>query len=134
MSVVVVDDEVTLAMVIRTLVLQQWPDAQVSVLTDLEDLPRHLLEVPSGSVVLMDRRLGGVDSYGLISSLLASRPDVRVAMLTASLGPEERSRARYAGAFAAFEKPASLAEWRHLLGQVIPIPPSRPSQPGPALA
>lgn len=125
--IVIVDDEVTLAVVMRTLVLQGWPDAEVSVFTDPLNLAPRLMEIPSGSVVLMDRRLGGADSYGMISTLLAARPDIRVAMLSASLGAEERSRARAAGAFAAYEKPSALGGWRQLLQAVIPVPEAAPS-------
>lgn len=118
-SIVIVDDEVTLAVLMRTLVLQGWPDAQISVFTDPLNLAPRLMEIPYGSVVLMDQRLGGTDSYGAISTLLATRPDLRVAMLSASLGADERSRARAAGAFAAYEKPSALGGWRQLLQEVI---------------
>ncbi|RLT41739.1 MAG: response regulator [Chloroflexi bacterium] len=131
---VIVDDEVTLAVVMRTLVQQTWPGARVTVFTEPQDLPLRLLEVPVGSVVLMDRRLGGVDSYEIIRTLLAGRPDVRVAMLSASLGPEEITRARHAGAFAAYEKPAALGEWRQLLAQMVPAPSDPRAQSGPAVA
>ena len=133
-SVVIVDDEITLAMVMRVLVLEGWPDARVSVFTEIRDLVPRLLEVPIGSVVLMDRRLGGVDSYGMIATLIEARPDVRVAMLSASLGPEEITRARRAGAFAAHEKPAALSEWRQLLAQVVPPPLDPAARSGPAVA
>lgn len=129
-SVVIVDDEVALAAVMRTLVLQRWPEARVSVFTEPGNLGPRLLEVPPDSVVLMDRRLGGADSYGTIAALLAARPDIRVAMLSASLGPEERSRARAAGAFASHEKPSSLTEWRQLLDETVPDPRVR-RQPAP---
>lgn len=114
-SVIIVGDEITLAVVMRVLVLEGGPGARVSVFTETRDLAPRLLEVPIGSVVLMDRRLGGVESYGMIATLIQARPDVRVAMLSASLGPEEIRRARRAGAFAAHEKPAALSEWRQLL-------------------
>ena len=133
-SVVIVDDEVTLAVVMRTLVQQTWPDARVTVFIEPQDLAPRLLEVPVGSVVLMDRRLGGVESYAIIRTLLDARPDVRVAMLSASLGPEEITRARHAGAFAAYEKPAGLSEWRQLLAQVVPSPVEPTAQSGPAVA
>lgn len=133
-SVVIVDDEVTLAVVMRMLVQQTWPDARVTVFTDTSDLAPRLLEVPVGSVVLMDRRLGGFESYGTIRTLLDARPDVRVAMLSASLGPEEITRARHAGAFAAYEKPAAVGEWRQLLAQVVSPPVDPTAQSGPAVA
>ncbi len=137
-SVVIVDDEVTLAVVMQTLVLREWPDARVSIYTDTHDLAPRLLEVPVGSVVLMDRRLGGVESYGLITSLLRGRPDVRVAMLSASLGPEEIAKARTAGAFAAYEKPGALGAWRQVLAEVMRPPASPQSERqagnGPAVA
>jgi DNA-binding NarL/FixJ family response regulator len=132
--VVIVDDEVTLAVVMRTLVQQVWPDARIAVFVEPQDLAPRLLAVPVGSVVLMDRRLGGVESYAIIRTLLDARPDVRVAMLSASLGPEEITRARHAGAFAAYEKPAALAEWRQLLAQMVPSPVEPAAQSGPAVA
>lgn len=133
-SVVIVDDEVTLALVMRTLIEREWPEIHVSVFTDTRDLAPKLLEVPHGATVLMDRRLGGSESYGMITSLLGARPDVRVAMLSASLGPEEAARARAAGAFAAYEKPGALGGWRQLLASVMPHSAgSLPSPlPGPA--
>lgn len=124
-SVVIVDDEVTLAVVMRMLILREWPDAQVILFTETHDLDSRLLEMPAGSIVLMDRRLGGVDSYDVIISLLRSRPDVRVAMLSASLGPEEIASARAAGAFAAYEKPGALGAWHQLLAEVMAPPASR---------
>lgn len=133
-SVVIVDDEITLAIVMRTLVLQGWPEAHVSVFTDPLNLGPRLREIPMDSIVLMDRRLGGIDSYGIISSLVQARPDVRVAMLSASLGPEEITRARHAGAFAAFEKPAALSEWRVLLAKVVPAPGEAAEHAGDSVA
>lgn len=128
-NVVIVDDEATLAIVMRTLVLQGWPRAQVSIFTEPEDLPTRLSGIPHGAVVLMDRRLGGVDSYDLVRGLVRTRPDVRVAMLSASLGPEEVASARAAGAFAAYEKPGALSDWHRLLSTVIP-PPGAAGTPG----
>ena len=133
-SVVIVDDEITLAVVMRVLVLEGWPDARVSVFTEIRDLAPRLLEVPIGSVVLMDRRLGGVESYAMIATLIQARPDVRVAMLSASLGSEEIRRARRAGAFVAHEKPAALSEWPQMLAQVVPPPLDPAARSGPAVA
>lgn len=133
-SVVIVDDEVTLAIMMRTLVLQGWPEAHVSVFTDPLNLGVRLSEVPPDSVVLMDRRLGGIESYAVISSLIQARPDVRVAMLSASLGPEEITRARHAGAFAAFEKPAALSDWRVLLTKVVSPPGAAADRAGDSVA
>ncbi|TAK76992.1 MAG: response regulator transcription factor [Dehalococcoidia bacterium] len=130
-NVVIVDDEATLALVMRTLIQQEWPQAHVSVVTDTRDLAPKLLEVPHGATVLMDRRLGGSESYGVITSLVGARPDVRVAMLSASLGPEDAARARAAGAFAAYEKPGALGAWRQLLASVMP--PAAGSPPGAGL-
>lgn len=42
----------------------------MSVFTETRDLAPRLLEVPIGSVVLMDRRLGGVESYEMIATLI----------------------------------------------------------------
>jgi len=133
--VVIVDDEATLAVVMRTLVLQDWPHAQVSVFTEPDDLLVRLSGIPHGAVVLMDRRLGGVDSYDLVRGLVQTRPDVRVTMLSASLGPEEVASARAAGAFAAYEKPGALSDWHRLLTTVI-SPSGGVGAPGlgPALA
>lgn len=119
LSVVIVDDEPTLAVVMRMLILQEWPHAEVSLFTSPDDLQGGLLRVPPESVVLMDRRLGGVDSYDAIAELLGSRPDLRVVMLSASLGPEEVASARAAGAVAAYEKPGGIGAWHQLFAAVM---------------
>ncbi len=119
LSVVIVDDEPTLAVVMRMLILQEWPHAEVSLFTSPDDLQAGLLRVPAETVVLMDRRLGGVDSYNAIAELLGSRSDLRVVMLSASLGPEEVARARAAGAVAAYEKPGGIGAWHQLIATVM---------------
>ncbi len=119
LSVVIVDDEPTLAVVMRMLILQEWPHAEVSLFTSPDDLQAGLLRVPAETVVLMDRRLGGVDSYNAIAELLGSRSDLRVVMLSASLGPEEVARARAAGAVAAYEKPGGIGAWHQLFATVM---------------
>lgn len=124
-SVVILDDEITLAVVMRTLILQGWPDAQVSVFTEARDLDARLHDVPAGSVVLMDRRLDGVDSYGVIAALTKSRPDLRVVMLSASLGPDDAATACAAGAVAAYEKPGGMGGWQQLLSRVF-VPTASP--------
>ncbi len=119
LSVVIVDDEPTLAVVMRMLILQEWPHAEVSLFTSPDDLQAGLLRVPAETVVLMDRRLGGVDSYNAIAELLGSRSDLRVVMLSASLGPEEVARARAAGAVAAYEKPGGIGAWHQLFATMM---------------
>lgn len=113
--VLIVDDDPDHAFIARHVLLGLAPDLEVRVLTALEGLAAELSAAPAGSLVLLDRLLAGVETYGALEETRAARPDLRVALLSAWLTPEEESRAMSAGATATAEKPATLDGWRALL-------------------
>ena len=111
-SVVIVDDEVDHALIVRLVLHQVAPDATVAVMTDPRALAARLVEAPLGSVVLLDHNLDGRDGIELLPLLAAERSDLRVVLLSAALTEPDRLRALAAGAYDAAEKPSSVAEWR----------------------
>jgi DNA-binding NtrC family response regulator len=113
--VLIVDDDPDHAFIARHVLLGLAPEMEVRVLSALEGLAAELSAAPAGSLVLLDRLLAGVETYGALEETRAARPDLRVALLSAWLTPEEEERARSAGATAAAEKPATLDGWRALL-------------------
>jgi DNA-binding NtrC family response regulator len=117
--VVIVDDEVDHAIIIRRVLADVAPDAPVDVMTDARRIDVRLLQVPQGALLLMDRLLDGRESVSLLPALLEQRPDVSVAILSAALIEADRDRALRAGAIAAAEKPASLDGWRALLRDLL---------------
>ena len=114
-TVLIVDDDPDHAFIARHVLLGLAPDLEVRVLTALEGLAIELSAAPAGTLVLLDRLLAGVETYGALQETRAARPDLRVALLSAWLTPEEKARARAAGATATAEKPATLDGWRTLL-------------------
>jgi DNA-binding NtrC family response regulator len=117
--VFIVDDDVDHAFIARHVLRGLAPDADVRVLHALDGVARELAAAPAGTLVLLDRLLGGVETYGVLAETHATRPDLHVALLSAWLTPEEEARARAAGAAAASEKPSTLDGWRALLGSLI---------------
>lgn len=118
-SVVIVDDEVDHAIIIRRVLAGIAPGAIVDVMTDPRNVDERLRDAPEGALLLVDRMLGGRESIGMLPDLLAHRPDLSVALLSAALIETDRARALDAGAIAAEEKPASLEGWRSLLRDLI---------------
>lgn len=117
--VLVVDDDIDHAVILRTVLAAVAPGAPVEVCTDPSRLPDALIEAPTGAVVLIDRILRGVESFPHLVAVLADRPDLHVMMLSSVLSPEDRARALLAGARDAREKPGSLAAWRSMLEQIL---------------
>jgi DNA-binding NtrC family response regulator len=115
MTVLIVDDDPDHAFIARHVLLGLAPELEVRVLTALEGLAIELSAAPAGSLVLLDRLLAGVETYGALAETRAARPDLQVALLSAWLTPEEESRAMSAGATATAEKPSTLDGWRVLL-------------------
>ena len=118
-TVVIVDDEVDHAIIIRRVLAGIVPDATVEVMTDPRRIGERLLDAPHGALLLVDRMLDGRESIGMLRDLLAQRPDLSVALLSAALIEVDRERALSAGAIAAEEKPASLDGWRSLLRDLL---------------
>ena len=118
-TVVIVDDDPDHTFIARHVLLGLAPHLEVRVLTTLEGLARELSAAPAGTLVLLDRLIAGVETYTALTEARAARPDLRVALLSAWLTPEEERRARLAGAAAAAEKPGTLDGWRALLGGLL---------------
>ncbi len=118
-AVFIVDDEADHALIARHVLRSLAPDVEVRVLGALEGLARELATAPEGSAVLLDRMLGGVESYPALRESLALRPDLQVTLVSAWLTPEEAGRAREAGATAAVQKPDNLEGWRALFRTLL---------------
>ncbi len=113
-TVFIVDDEPDHALIARHVLRGMAPELEVRVLSTIEGLARELAVAPPGSAVLLDRLLGGVESYATLREVAAGRPDLRFTLVSAWLTPEEAERAREAGAADAAQKPANLDGWRTL--------------------
>lgn len=118
-SVVVVDDDIDHALIVRLVLSRLAPDATIDVMTDPRALAQRLVEVPQGTLVLLDRQLDGRDGIDLIPLLRAERPDLRTVLLSAALPEADRLRALSAGAYAAVEKPGSLIGWQQLVESLL---------------
>lgn len=131
--VVIVDDDIDHALIVRLVLAQVAPDAPIELMTDPRALAQRLVEVPRGAVVLLDRNLDGRDGIELLPLLTAERPDLRTVLLSAALMEPDRLRALAAGAYAAMEKPASVHGWRQVVELFVLAPaaaPTRSSAPG----
>ena len=84
-SVVVVDDDIDHALIVRLVLSRLAPDVAIDVMTDPRGLAQRLVEVPQGTLVLLDRQLDGRDGIDLLPLLRAERPDVRAVLLSAAL-------------------------------------------------
>lgn len=125
-TVVIVDDEVDHAVIIRRVLSDVAPDVTVQTLTDPLDIEERLHALPQGVLVLMDRNLGVLDSIPIIGRLLRARPDFDVVLLSAALSTEDRDHALRVGAIAAMEKPGSLRAWREMLRDLLDMHAARP--------
>ena len=117
--ILIVDDDIDHAVILRTVLASVAPDAPTETCTDVSRLPEVIIEAAPDAVVFMDRMLRGVDSLRYLKAVCAARTDLHVVVLSGALSREDRQRACDAGAADAFEKPGSLAEWRALLSQVL---------------
>ena len=123
--IVIIDDEVDHAIIIRRVLADVAPHAGVDVMTDPRHIDDRLADAPKQALLLMDRMLAGRQSIDLIPGLLRLRPDLSVALLSASLSEEDQRRALAAGALAAVEKPATLDGWRTLLRELLGLHEAR---------
>jgi DNA-binding NtrC family response regulator len=124
-AVLIVDDEVDHAFIVRRMLADVAPDLPVEVITHPSGIASRLLEAPEGALVLMDRRLGPTESLDLLPGLREARPDLAVAILSAALVDEDRERALRLGALDAAEKPGTLDGWRTLLTGLLALFESR---------
>lgn len=118
-TVFIVEDEADHAQIAKHVLRGMAPDIEVRVLSALEGLAAELASAPPNTAVLLDRLIGGVESYPALQRVAAARPDMRVTLVSAWLTPEEAQRARDAGASAATEKPGTLEGWRALFRGIL---------------
>ena len=128
-NVVVVDDDIDHALIVRLVLSRLAPDAAIEVMTDPRALAQRLVEGPRGALVFMDRQLDGRDGIDLLPLLRAERPDLRTVLLSSALPEADRLRALAAGAYAATEKPGSLIGWQRLVESMLGAGVTAPAQP-----
>jgi len=117
--ILIVDDDIDHAVILRTVLAGVAPGASTETCTDPSRLPEVLLEAPPDAVVFIDRMLSGIASFAHVRRARDERPDLHLVLLSSALSDDDRERARAAGATDALEKPATLAGWRVLLDQVL---------------
>lgn len=118
-AILILDDEIDHAAIVRVVLQQIAPGLPVETMTEAAALRQRLKSAPQGTLVLMDRMLGGREAIELLPELRASRPDVTVALLSAALSATDQARAIAAGADCAYEKPGRIDEWRALLMHLL---------------
>lgn len=118
-AVLVVDDDLDHAQIAQLVLRTLAPTTGVEVVHDAPSAVVRLDALPRGAVVLIDRRLHGVESFDTVVEMRSRRPDVRVVMLSAALSSIDRAYALACGAADAFEKPSSLDGWREVLALVV---------------
>ena len=84
-AVFIVDDEADHALIATHVLRGLAPEMDVRVLSALEGLAVALASAPAGAVVLLDRMIGGVESYATLRAVLEARPDLRVTLVSAWL-------------------------------------------------
>lgn len=117
--ILIVDDDIDHAVILRAVIASVAPDCPTDTCTDPSRLPDALLEAEPGAVVFIDRMLRGVESFDQLPDVTRLRPDLHVVVLSSALSEDDERRARSAGAAAAIEKPATLAQWRSLVTQTL---------------
>ncbi len=118
-AVLVVDDDANHAWIARLVLDALAPGLPVEVCIDAAAAREAIGGLPRGALVLMDRRLGGVETFDTVVDCRSRRPDVPVVMLSAMFTSIDRAYAIACGARDAIEKPSTLAEWRSVLGVLI---------------
>jgi DNA-binding response OmpR family regulator len=118
-AALIVDDEPDHAMIIERVFATLAPELDVQIVPAGEVERRLCLDAPVGALVLLDRLLGGRESYAALRAVRARRSDLTIGVLSASLSDVDRERALQAGADEAAEKPGSLDGWRALLGRLL---------------
>ena len=118
-SVLIVDDDADHARIAGLVLRTLAPDLSVEVARDAAGAVLALDAQPRGALVLVDRMLGGVESFDTVVRMHAARPDVTLVMLSAALSSIDRAYALACGARDAIEKPGSLAGWRATLAALL---------------
>ena len=118
-SILVVDDDVDHAYIARIVLQSIVPAVPIEVRHAAASAFDTLLDLPRGSLVLIDRVLDDVESFDTIVRMRAARPDVGIVLLSAVLSSVDRAYAIACGAFEAIEKPSGLDGWRSALGGLV---------------
>ena len=118
-AILVVDDNVDHAIIARLVLRGLAPDVTVSMVHTAEAAIPAAMALPLGALVLIDRRLGGVESFDAVVQLRMRRPDVAVVMMSAALTTIDRAAALASGALDGIEKPGNLEGWRGALGAIV---------------
>lgn len=126
-TVVVVDDDHDHALIIA-MILRDMAAVTVRLCSDLAQLPTIVAGAAEDTLLLVDRRLGAVESFAAVAEIHRRRPGLTLVMLSAALTDGDRARALAAGAQMAVEKPASLAGWRALLDGLLLAPLPAPTR------
>ena len=121
-AVLLVDDDLDHLVIVRRVLARLAPGLPVTTLVDARDLMPRLRSAPSGTLLLIDRRLGDVDGLALLGEACRVRPDLRIALLSAALTRAEEREALARGAYLAAEKPSGLDGWRALLATLLATP------------
>ena len=124
-ALIIVDDEVDHALIIRSLVTEMAADLPVEVMTEASGLVERLKQAPERALLLLDRILDGREVFEWLGTLRAARPDLTIAVLSAALSEDDRERALNAGADHAAEKPGDIAGWRALLAELMRLAAAR---------
>ncbi len=120
-ALIIVDDEIDHAQIIRLLLADIAPELPVEVLTETHGLLRRLGRAPRDALLLVDRLLDGREVFDSLIALRIARSDLTVVVLSAVLSEEDRQRALSAGADHAAQKPGGIAEWRALLAELLQL-------------
>jgi len=115
--VIVEDDDGHRELIVQLLALVA-PESSVLALgaEDRDDLANR---APFGALVLLDRRLGAIDSLDLIRPLRRARADLDVVAMSAFVTPEDRAACLASGASSVFQKPGDLNGWRAILMSLL---------------
>jgi DNA-binding NtrC family response regulator len=119
LPVLIVDDDIDHAVIMRTVLSTVAPEADVSVVTAVSAVEHRVLAAPEKAIVLVDRILCAEETFPLVAAVTAARPDLTVVMLSAALDEVSRTHALECGAAMGAEKPDSFAGWRLLLGEIL---------------
>lgn len=126
-AILIVDDDLDHAYIARIVLQSIVPAVPIEVRHAAAAAFDALMDLPRGSLVLIDRVLDDVESFDTIVRMRAERPDVSIVLLSAALSTVDRAYAIACGAFEAIEKPSGLDGWRTVLSALLVTTPPLPS-------
>ena len=73
-------------------------------------------------IILIDLNMPGIDGFTVLAGLRSARPDLsRLAILSGSPNPADRTRALALGAVDMLRKPDRFAEWPALMTRILAL-------------